>query len=248
MQELANAIGARLIISPSNNFNTFAIGSIPPQSNVGPWLKDCNQWFVFDDATASYVPIANTTPGGWRNMEFHTTSGTFIVPDFIDKIEVEIWGGGGGGSIGTAGAGRGGGGAGGYSRSILTVTPGQSILYTIGGGGSSGSPGSAGGNSAFLSMTALGGAGAPGTIYGGVGGNATGGIINMRGGSGGVADNATGTGGNGGSSSNGGSGGTDINPLNPLVQDGVVPGGGGAGTGGPTTPGTGASGGVLIRY
>lgn len=95
MQELANAIGARLIISPSTDFNSFAIGSTAPASNVGPWLKDCLSWFVFDDSTATYVPIDTQTPGGFKTMEFHSTSGSFTVPNFIYKIRVQLWGGGG---------------------------------------------------------------------------------------------------------------------------------------------------------
>lgn len=67
-QQLAQAIADRLIIQSDPVNSSFAIGSTAPTSNVGPWLKDCSTWFVFDDATSSYVPmtfpsIASVGPG-----------------------------------------------------------------------------------------------------------------------------------------------------------------------------------------
>lgn len=248
MQELANAIGERLIISPNTSFNTFAIGSTAPASNIGPWYKDCNQWFVYDDGTGTYVPIANTTPGGFRTSEYHTTSGSFTVPDFIYRLKVQLWGGGGGGGQGTAGVAKGGGGAGGYAEAILTVTPGQVIPYTIGGGGAGGGPATSGGTSTFSTMTAGGGTGnSAATIYGAVGGTATGGTINITGGSGGPGGNADGVGGSGGNSPQGGQGGQSIAPVTALAN-GIVPGGGGAGSYDTPAPGAGAGGAVLITY
>lgn len=57
IQEMAQAIADRLIITPNQQFSTFVIGSIAPPSNQGPWFKDCEEWFVFDDATGTYVPM-----------------------------------------------------------------------------------------------------------------------------------------------------------------------------------------------
>lgn len=245
MQELANAIGARLIISPSTDFNTFAIGSTAPQSNVGPWLKDCTEWFVFDDSTATYIPENSISSGGFKTQEYHTTSGAFTVPAFIYKIQVELWGGGAGGSTSTAGVTKGGSGAGGYCNAILTVTPGQMINYTIGTGGASGAPGAAGGTSLFLTLSAGGGVSAT-TPYGALGGVATGGDVNIRGQAG--DPGFSGAGGSGGSSPNGGGGGTFIDPANSTVSSGIVPGGGGAGAYDVTATGSGASGAVLIKY
>lgn len=248
MQELANAIGSRLIISPSTDFNTFAIGSTAPASNVGPWLKDCLEWFVFDDSTASYIPAGSVAAGGFKTQEYHTTSGTFTVPDFIYKIEVSIWGGGGGGGVDVAGVATGGGGAGAYATSILSVTPGQMINYTVGAGGASGNPGSAGGTTTFSTLSATGGAGsANGSLYGALGGTASGGDINIDGQSG--HNGMSGAGGAGGSSPVGGPGGTASAAGTPAIVNGKVPGGGGAGdyaSGG--DEGDGASGAVLIRY
>lgn len=245
MQELASAFASRLIISPSTTFNTFAIGSTAPTSNVGPWLKDCLQWFVFDDATASYIP---TLKGGFDTQEYKTSSGTFTVPDFIYKIRVQVWGGGAGGSNASAGVARGGSGAGGYANKIFDVTPGQMIPYTVGAGGVAGTPGTAGGSSTFLTVIANGGAAGATTIYGTVGGTATGGDMNATGQSGGPGDSASGNGGSGGSSSNGGGGGNFISPANAAIQNGIVPGGAGSGAYDVVVAGAGASGAVLIEY
>lgn len=246
MQELADAIGARLIVSPSTEFNTFAIGSTAPASNVGPWLKDCLEWFVFDDATATYVPI---TKGGFNTQEYHTTSGNFIVPDFIYKLEIEIWGGGGGGGTEAGGIPNGGGGGGGYVTAIVDVTPGQNIPYTVGAGGATGAPGVTGGTTSFLTLSAAGGTGGDGGADrdGGLGGAASGGDINIPGQSGGYGNEG---GGSGGDSSNGGAGGNFHNTFSAGVFAGIVPGGGGCGgfSVGAGLGGAGAGGAVRIKY
>lgn len=56
-QELAQAIADRLIIQSDQNFSSFAIGPNAPTSNVGPWLKDCQTWYVWDDNAGQYVAM-----------------------------------------------------------------------------------------------------------------------------------------------------------------------------------------------
>lgn len=56
-QELAQAIADRLLIQSDQNFSSFAIGPDAPTSNVGPWLKDCTTWYVWDDSTGAYIPM-----------------------------------------------------------------------------------------------------------------------------------------------------------------------------------------------
>lgn len=111
------------------------------------------------------------------------TSGTntFTVPTGITKIMVEVWGGGGGAAIGQFG-----GGGGGYSKGILTVTPGNTITATVGAGGTGGqaygNDGVAGGTSTFSSLSATGGAGTTASFGSGNGGVGSGGsILNLRG-------------------------------------------------------------------
>lgn len=71
------------------------------------------------------------TPVATHGRQFFTTAGTgdFIVPANIKQITVHVIGAGGGG--GASGSAVGGGG-GGYATSLLTVTPGQVIPYTVG--------------------------------------------------------------------------------------------------------------------
>lgn len=71
-----------------------------------------------------------------------TETGNFIVPDGIIRLAVSLVGGGGGGagSLSFAPYAGGGGGSGQVKyRQTITVTPGQSILVTIGAGGAGGS-------------------------------------------------------------------------------------------------------------
>lgn len=242
MQELAAAIAGRLIVTPNQGFFGFAIGSTEPASNVGPWLKNCEEIFVYDDSTARYVPLK--TRGGFTNLEYHTASGTFIVPDFTTKLKVQGWGGGAGARF-DGGAGAGGGGGGGYGLKIFDVTPGQSISYTIGAGGSGGAPGTDGGATIFLTMTCGGGkTSRAASFFGGDGGITTGATIPVNGASGDA--NIAGTnGGNGGDSPNGGAGGVFSDTS---THDGVTPGGGGAGGLGAEAAGNGAGGAITIEW
>lgn len=254
MQDLGNNIVSRIIVTPNQSFSTFAIGPNAPTTNVGPWLKNCLSWFVFDDATASYVPIPK---GGFDSQVYYTASDTFVVPDNIFKLKIHAWGGGGGGgdTNGTGGWNSSGGGGAAYGCSIVAVTPAQSIPFTIGAGGSHGIPGSPGSDTVILGMTA--GAGLGGTMGGGAnppggaGGTATGFTINRSGGAGGSAVSTGGapTGPGGDAAGGGGAGGAiGTTGSNPFVN-GVAPGGGGgghvdqAGSGG-----SGAGGAVWIEY
>lgn len=250
MQELANAIGARIIISPSETFNTFAIGSTAPTTNVGPWFKDCEEWWFFDDETASYRPIAK---GGFDIQEYKTSSGSFVVPDGIFKLRVTAFGAGGGGFDDGSSFSSGAGGGGSYGMSIVDVTPGQSIPYTIGTGGVAGNPGTAGGATTFLTFTAGGGSGGTAIVTAGAGGTATGFDINLSGGYGmanttGSANEANCAGGSAGGW--GGKGGAAGANASTVGRNGLAPGGGGSGSvnGGTTTAGNGADGAILIEY
>ena len=126
------------------------------------------------------------------------TSGTntFTVPTGITKIMVEVWGGGGGAAIGQFA-----GGGGGYSKGILSVTPGNTITATVGAGGtggqSLGSDGAAGGTSTFSSISATGGAGTTNVAGNGADGTGSGGsILNLRGSKGyNIGSSTTGAGG-----------------------------------------------------
>lgn len=56
-QAFADAIVRRMkIVSPTGS-NFIFIGDTEPTSNVGPWLKDGNKWYVFDEDLKRYVPL-----------------------------------------------------------------------------------------------------------------------------------------------------------------------------------------------
>ncbi|WP_338226614.1 PKD-like domain-containing protein [Algoriphagus taiwanensis] len=167
-----------------------------------------------------------------ETLDFATNpSGIWVVPVGVTEIIVEGWGGGGrGGRRTSTGSQRGGGGGGGgYSRSILTVNPGDTFSYAVGSGGNNTTIN--GGNTTFgTDLLARGGTGVGNNFTGGAGGAVgTGNDVTYAGGNGGTAT-TSGSGGGGSSgyaNSNGDNGG--------VITPGTVPGGieggnGGAGT------------------
>ena len=97
-----------------------------------------------------------------------TGAATWTVPAGVTKICIELWGAGGGGAI------YGGGGGGGYIKAYFTVTPGSTVSYSIGVGGSggsfAGSSANTGGTSTAtvgsVTISAFGGAGAGSAVAG----------------------------------------------------------------------------------
>lgn len=245
MQELFDAMVQRIIVTPNQVFTSFAMGSLEPTSNVGPWLKDCEEWFVWDDNTSRYRPIMKQ---GFNQMQYIQASTTFVVPEFIYSLKIHVWGAGGGGGIPAANGGSGGG-AGGFGMSIVNVMPGQVIPIVIGTGGTGGNPGTAGGATTILGMVANGGGGGDNNANPGTGGTVNGAAFPITGGQG-SNQLGSGYGGIGGMSPQGGPGGTS-NLISTPSLDGRSPGGGGSGgTNGVLlgAAGSGANGGVLIEY
>lgn len=153
-----------------------------------------------------------------------TSSGTYVVPANVTSITVELVGrGGAGGSNG-----GGGGGGGGYSKGTFTVTPGQSIPYTVATAsnittaipslGISATNGSAGGS----------GSSAPG----GAGGWGIGGSVNYYGGNGGNGHYTYYGGGGGGAAGPNGNGTNGAYPGGPVPPNYQNPGGAGGTSGG----------------
>ncbi|MGE0772782.1 MAG: T9SS type A sorting domain-containing protein [Cyclobacteriaceae bacterium] len=210
-----------------------------------------------------------------QTTQVFTTSGSFVVPAGVTQLIVEAWGAGGGGGAGVGGSfwdGGGGGGGGAYSRSVLTVIPGNAYGYTVGVGGF----GINGTASSFAGLViAPGGfAGQPNTGSnvgaGGSGGPLGTGDIRFAGGSGrsGFFGSSVpppyGFGGGGGSSAGSGANGTNATSSTGAVAPfeggnggsgidfgtgfgGAFPGGGAGGSGG-GSGGAGANGRVRITY
>ena len=186
-----------------------------------------------------------------RTLTF-TSPGKWTVPADVTEITVEAWGAGGagGGSTSNNAGGGSGGGGGGYCINVFTVTPGQTINYTVGAGGTgSNGNGTSGDTTLILSLQANGGGGGGanmGTI--GSGGTASGGTTNITGGSG--LKGKRNTGGNGGTGASGGAGGNGVS--NEDGEPGTAPGGGGGGGevrgAAPYAGGNGADGQIRITY
>ncbi|WP_339703600.1 PKD-like domain-containing protein [Algoriphagus aquimarinus] len=131
-----------------------------------------------------------------------TGAGSFTVPAGVTSITVEVWGGGGrGGSKNGSNGAAAGGGGGAYSRSVLTVTPGQTIDYSVGFGAQTTLVGE---DSWFLNATtvmAKGGNSAPdNSSVGALGGAVAAGYGSDKFSGGRGADISSGNGGGGGSS------------------------------------------------
>lgn len=132
-------------------------------------LSGSGVWFVFDANMA--VKSSNQAGRYLRTRRF--VSGTsFVISSDCNKFKATIVGGGGGGggctSVASAAAAAGGGGSGAKAEKVWDVTPGATINYTLGAGGT-GTSGAAGGNGGASTITgpdavvvtAPGGLGAP---------------------------------------------------------------------------------------
>lgn len=56
-QEFSEEMVRRMAIVSPTGTNFIFIGDTEPSSNVGPWLRNGTQWWVFDDEIKRYVPL-----------------------------------------------------------------------------------------------------------------------------------------------------------------------------------------------
>ena len=56
-QEFFEAMLERMKIVSPTGLSTFVTGSQKPTSNLGPWLKDGTQWWVWSDEEKTYIPL-----------------------------------------------------------------------------------------------------------------------------------------------------------------------------------------------
>jgi len=56
MQDYTDLLPDLITIELNEGFSTFVTGSIEPTSNVGPWLRNNEEWYVWSDAEGRYVP------------------------------------------------------------------------------------------------------------------------------------------------------------------------------------------------
>jgi hypothetical protein len=174
-----------------------------------------------------------------------TSSGTFL-PNFTGTVEVLVVAGGGGGGMDMGG---GGGGGGVVSNTTYSVTSGSGITVTVGAGGIGAPAGgtvgqgffhafqisaTAGGNSVFGSITAVGGGYGSSSYWGYSPNSGYAGSGGSGGGASGYTDGNSGRGGSG-TAGQGNAGAGSIGQYYPG-------GGGGAGGAGSSNPGTGGAG------
>ncbi|EHP8881615.1 tail fiber protein, partial [Salmonella enterica subsp. enterica serovar Infantis] len=129
---------------------------------------------------AAYDKASAAAPANHSHYQFFTVNGTFIVPDGVNRVFVEVVGGGGGGGGGSLANEEcsTGGIAAKCVAGYVDVVPKSQIPVMVGAGGSGGAKGSrsqrkgfsgnAGGQSSFGNLNAPGGAGG---AAGGTGGN-----------------------------------------------------------------------------
>ncbi len=158
----ASADGGTTYGSWSTSTQTFTYES----SGSPAWFQTANAQFNTDTLTGTVassdqvilLPLMSatggtiTTTGGYRYHSF-TSSGTFQVTSGSGNIEALVVAGGGGGGNDPDRTGGGGGAGGVIYNSSYAVTP-QSYTVTIGGGGAANTAGS---NSVFGTLTAIGG-------------------------------------------------------------------------------------------
>ena len=222
------------------------------------------------------VVYPSVSVGATIRMEEFTESGTFIVPETVTGITIQMWGGGGagGGSTNTRRGARGGSGGGGgaYASSTITVEPGQELQVVVGAGGTgfSGANGNAGtpsfvgsdtnpDNALVRAAPGSGGTGNTdgGSPPGGAGGTieASIGDIRLAGGNGDNGDTGIGiqSGAGGEGANEGGSGGAAVTSGTSNGNPGNIPGGGGGGArternNGNRAGGAGVAGKVVITW
>lgn len=199
-----------------------------------------NSSHIVQDPTSPVAQfrLPQLTPGYSRMLKFDVPGvHPWTVPNGVYAVRhTEVGGGGGGGGSGSSFPGAGGG-AGGSTVGTTAVTPGQTILITVGAGGTSGyvatgtGKGGNGGTSSFgaygSATGGLGGEGGDNGRAGGSGGQGTGGVITNQGGFGADGTTLAAGGGNGGSSIFGGGG--RASTATTSVQNGQAYGSGGGG-------------------
>lgn len=200
---------------------------------------------ILTASSEGFSTLTFTALGSEDAIQEFLTSTTWTVPPGVTEITVEGWGGGGagGGVVGrnsrTLGGSGGGGGA--YAKSILPVTPGETLQISVGSGGA----GVVGGNGNQGGTTSISGFEDIFLAQGGSGGRVNNDSGAPLGGQGGEASSSNGTsstqsgsnGGNGGTNSGaggqgakgGGAGGLGISSGSFNGNTGNSPGGGGGG-------------------
>ena len=122
--------------------------------SYGQTAIDASNFTVLPTAPFLSWKLPSLRPGFGSGVQSFVTSGSFVVPGGVSRVEVEVWGAGSGSFASIAGLASGGGSGGGFARKLVTqLAPGQAIPVTVGVGGTagttSGAAAGAGGTSSF---------------------------------------------------------------------------------------------------
>lgn len=194
---------------------------------------------TFQAATGSPIATMDVKTSG--------SSTAWTIPAGVTKVRITVTGGGGNGIIATNAAGAGGGGGGTAIKILTGLTPGNTLLYTV--GAATATSQVASGTQTITTISATGGTTAADTLTGGPGGIGSNGDLNFAGNGGGAgsieADGSRIAGVGGGSYFGGGASSKNIQSAIAGVAGRAY---GGGGSGGQTAGGAGAAGVVIFEY
>mgnify|MGYP003342637890 FL=1 len=72
--EFLSALTARLYLESDEQIALITSGSVMPTSNIGPWLKDGREWYVWDPVSGTYVPQTITALAAFDTIPFKGVS------------------------------------------------------------------------------------------------------------------------------------------------------------------------------
>lgn len=205
-----------------------------------------------DCDTIEGVPLSSIGGLPSHIVTLTSGSGNWTVPAGVYRLKVKCVGGGGGGGGGQSGDYKYGGGGGGGTLigsvvpTILGVSPGLSIAYSVGTGGSAGVAGANGGNGGTTTFGSVTGAGGTGG-YTGYSGDTGAGGLGASGSAGAPGGHGIGPKGGNGGGAGGRGGGTSPTGSTLSSTSGGYGGGGGGGQAGFSSA-AGGSGIIIIEY
>lgn len=237
-----NASGTGIFTIASPNSNTNRTLTLPDSAGTLINTAPGTTGNVLTSNGTDWVSQAPAGGGysGPNATVYASSSGTFTIPAGITRLKVTVIGGGGGGGNRTDGGGGGGGGA--AIKWLTSVTPGNTLAYSVGAGGAADASGStssvSSGTQSISTISATGGT-SPVGIGCGVGGAGSGGDLNISGNGGGYRGYNDGNSGGGSLYAGGGAG---ANSAGGGRQAGQPYGGGGG------AQNAGATGVIVFEY
>lgn len=86
--EFQDALTERLVAESGDQIGLFVTGSTAPTSNMGPWLKDGEGWYFWDDTTGTYIPDEAVTALAYQ-VASNSAQISIILTTYADKDYAE---------------------------------------------------------------------------------------------------------------------------------------------------------------